>query len=626
MQMPNAQGIAGLMSQGRAPQQPQQQMPSPMKASPMAAVGSVEDRVAAYRGNPAPLQQRYAMSQDLLDLLALQKIKSEKETAARQMQMQMAQQQAAEGAELTVAQQREKEVMDMTKNELAQQRGETAQQQVSEQQSNIQKLMSGIARAPGAQTAAQPKMMAEGGIVAFADGGSTLDAARERRRTAQEALYKFGLRQRQQDPEGFRAAQEELRAAEAALSDAQKAYAAEMSAAGLDRPVMSRQDLGAAGRFQRAEGAPAAPAGPPVSAAYPDETARGSAAGLAALPRGPAAPSAPAAAPAAAVPAGAAAPAAPAAAPAGLPAVSPKPTMPSVSMIPGLKESIEADVGRDPEAAQRAREERIRKMYELTPEQRAVYQQGIAQRQKMFDEAYDPEAQRREGLKRFLIGAGGRRYGEFGAGAGAGMAYDEGQRTQKLKDFEALQKSREGLVGLEREGIKPAIEGGIKGLEAASGLRRQGQASGANIFGTESQAATSQYNTDTQARTAELNRQVEMAKVAAQNAANAVQRESLDFSRMQGHLNTIVTNRARAVEAVQKRFGPQMSMLEMQLQASPNDKKLQEQRAALNLQIEAAVDSVTKDFDEAKALVESRLYGKSGAGTGGYTVRKKETK
>ena len=295
-------------------------------------------------------------------------------------------------------------------------------------------------------------------------------------------------------------------------------------------------------------------------------------------------------------------------------------------MIPGLKESIEADVGRDPEAAQRAQEERIRKMYELTPEQRAVYQQGIAQRQKMFEEAYDPERQRQEGLKRFLIGAGGRRYGEFGAGAGAGLAYDEGQRAQRLKDFEALQKSREGLVGLEHEGIKPAIEGGLKGLEVTGGLRRQGQASGANIFGTESQAATSQYNTDMQARTAELNRQVEMARVKAQEAANAVQREGLDFSRMQGHLNTIVTNRARAVEAVQKRFGPQMSMLEMQLQAAPTDKKLLEQRNALNLQIEAEVDKVTKDFDEAKAIVESRLYGKSGAGTGGYTVRKKETK
>lgn len=598
MQMPNAQGIAGLMSQGRAPQ-PQQPAPSPMKASPMAAVGSVEDRVAAYRGNPAPLQQRYAMSQDLLDLLALQKIKSEKESAARQMQLQMAQQKAAEGADMmTVAQQREKEVMDLTKNELAEQRGDTAQQQVSEQQSNIQKLMSGIARAPGAQAAAQPKMMAEGGIVAFAEGGSTLDAARERRRAAQDALYKFGLRQRRDDPEGFRAAQEELRAAEAAIRDA------EMAESG-----------GPAGVMRRPMGAPAPMAPPP---AVPDNRAMLNQVDAQTRAQPPAAPRPPAPAGLAGLPAAApaAAPtaAAPAAAPAGLPAALPgKPAAPGVAMIPGLKESIEADAARDPEAAQIKQEERIREMYKLSPEQRAVYEQGIAQRQRMFDEAYDPERQRREGLKQFLIGAGGRRYGEFGGGAQAGMSYDEGQRAQRLKDFEAMQKSREGLVGLEREGIKPAIEGGLKGLEQASAQRRQGQASGVNVYGT-----------DVQANTAALNRQVEMAKVAAQNAANAVQREGLDFSRMQGHLNTIVTNRARAVEAVQKRFAPQLSMLEMQLQAAPNDKKLLQQRDALGVQIEAAVDDVTKDFDEAKALVESRLYGKSGAGTGGYTVRKKE--
>lgn len=598
------------MSQGRAPQ-PQQPMPSPMKASPMAAVGSVEDRVAAYRGNPAPLQQRYAMSQDLLDLLALQKIKSEKESAARQMQMQMAQQKAAEGAEMTIAQQREKEVMDLTKNELAEQRGDTAQQQVSEQQANLQKLMSGIARAPGAQAAAQPKMMAAGGIVAF-DKGGEVDSARERIRAARQRLQSFGTMQRRNDPEGFSAAQQELEAAQAALQAAEGAYAAEMSAAGVDRPAFSRRDVGGVRQAMQGEpAAPAAPAGPPVSAAYPDETTRGSAAGLAALPRATP-PERPSVAPS--VPAAPAA-ATPAAAPAGLPAALPgKPAAPGVSMIPGLQASIEADVARDPEAAQRAQEDRIRKMYELTPEQRAVYEQGIAQRQRMFEEAYDPERQRREGLKQFLIGAGGRRYGEFAGGARAGMAYDEEQRAQRLKDFEAMQKSREGLVGLEREGIKPAIEGGLKGLEQASAMRRQGQASGANIYGT-----------DMQARTAELNRQVEMAKVAAQNAANAVQRESLDFSRMQGHLNTIVTNRARAVEAVQKRFAPQLSMLEMQLQAAPNDKKLLQQRDSLSMQIEAAVDEVTKDFDEAKALVESRLYGKSGAGTGGYTVRKKES-
>ena len=40
---------------------------------------AVQSRLDAYRGNPQALAQRYQMSQDLLDLLALQKLKSEKE-------------------------------------------------------------------------------------------------------------------------------------------------------------------------------------------------------------------------------------------------------------------------------------------------------------------------------------------------------------------------------------------------------------------------------------------------------------------------------------------------------------------------------------------------------------------
>ena len=72
--MPNAapQGIAGLMQkpQGQAPGQPP--MPSPMNASPTAGLGSVDDRVSAYQSPQElpKLQQRYAKSQDLLDLLA----------------------------------------------------------------------------------------------------------------------------------------------------------------------------------------------------------------------------------------------------------------------------------------------------------------------------------------------------------------------------------------------------------------------------------------------------------------------------------------------------------------------------------------------------------------------------
>jgi hypothetical protein len=67
----------------------------------------VNSRVAAYKGNPQALQQKYAVSQQLIDLLALQKIKSMQESAAREMQMQLAQQQAANGeSNSTVAQQR----------------------------------------------------------------------------------------------------------------------------------------------------------------------------------------------------------------------------------------------------------------------------------------------------------------------------------------------------------------------------------------------------------------------------------------------------------------------------------------------------------------------------------------
>lgn len=125
---------------------------------------AVQSRLDAYRGNPQALAQRYQMSQDLLDLLALQKLKSEKEAAAREMQLQMAQQQ---GQPPTVAQQREQEVMNMTKQELAQQVGQVGQQQMQQQQAALQRMMGGLAAAPGAQNVMPEQAMAAGGIVAF---------------------------------------------------------------------------------------------------------------------------------------------------------------------------------------------------------------------------------------------------------------------------------------------------------------------------------------------------------------------------------------------------------------------------------------------------------------------------
>jgi hypothetical protein len=135
--------------------------------------GDVAARMDAYRGNPQGLMQRYSQSQELIDLLALQKLKSEKEAAARDMQMKMAQQQAAQGQPQTIKDQREQEVMGMTKQEVAQQMGGIAQQRQQDQQKKMQQLMqSGVASLPAPGVA----NMAGGGIVAFAEGGSTFES------------------------------------------------------------------------------------------------------------------------------------------------------------------------------------------------------------------------------------------------------------------------------------------------------------------------------------------------------------------------------------------------------------------------------------------------------------------
>ncbi len=92
----------------------------------------VQEKADAYRNNPAALQKNYQMNQDLLDLLALQKIKSEKDAAARELQMSM------EQNPQTIAEQRGVEAVDRTKDDLVKQVGGVAAQRQRQQQQNIQ--------------------------------------------------------------------------------------------------------------------------------------------------------------------------------------------------------------------------------------------------------------------------------------------------------------------------------------------------------------------------------------------------------------------------------------------------------------------------------------------------------
>ena len=97
----------------------------------------VQEKADAYRNNPAALQKNYQMNQDLLDLLALQKIKSEKDAAARELQMSM------EQNPQTIAEQRGVEAVDRTKDDLVKQVGGVAAQRQRQQQQNIQRAAAG---------------------------------------------------------------------------------------------------------------------------------------------------------------------------------------------------------------------------------------------------------------------------------------------------------------------------------------------------------------------------------------------------------------------------------------------------------------------------------------------------
>ena len=144
----------------------------------MAIDQQIQEKVDAYRNNPEALQKNYQMNQDLLDLLALQKIKSEKDAAARELQMSMKQDPQ------TIAGQRMAEEGKRTKDELVKQVGGVAQTLASRQQQNMQKAAAGVASQP----ASNMVNMAGGGIVSFAEG----DPVKAESKSPEELLASVG--------------------------------------------------------------------------------------------------------------------------------------------------------------------------------------------------------------------------------------------------------------------------------------------------------------------------------------------------------------------------------------------------------------------------------------------------
>ena len=458
----------------------------------------ISRRMDAYRGNPQALMQRYQQSQQLIDLLALQKLKSEKEAAVRSMQMAAGQQQQP-----TVAQQREQEVMGLTQQEVAQQVGQVAQQRAAKEREAMQRLMGGIAAAPGAENAMPPQAMAAGGIVAFQAGGDVadmppvealggdVDEIRKRLAEARRKLLTYGTRQQKADPEGYAQAKRDVE-----------------DLTSRERSVGRRYEQQYGGGIYRPPNAPLTTRNFPVPEAAASRSVGPVGGDLTeqsieeVLGRaGPQTPAAPPAAPAAPAPAPAPTPEPmmmgpppPEAPQAGLPAALPRAPDELRSALMGM-------LNPDLQAAIAQRQGMIPGM---NPERLAARQKAIDERQRMYEQEFDPKRQAMQKLIAFLSAGGGRTTtaGALGAGAQGYAQASAAQRAAQRERFGELERMREGVRSLEEA---RELEQSKAGLGALSDVQRGQQIATSGLTGltsAEIQAQTSRENAQLQARTA----------------------------------------------------------------------------------------------------------------------------
>jgi hypothetical protein len=487
----------------------------------MYGIDSVQARVDAYRGNPQALEKKYQMSKELIDLLALQKLKTEREAAAREMQLEMAGQQ---GQPATVAQQREQEALETNKQELMQQQGALMQQQTAQRNQNLQNVMSGNAprMAPAQQPAqgglpnlpapnvATPKAMAAGGIVAFADGDyvdpkqyGNYDPANP----AQAADRLNSFREYFKDKYGFDPEAGGLQGLGTRIAGAMGGTSE--AAVDLDKYRAMKEGTQ---NLQRAT-APRAPT--PVAAAARQAAPQ---------EEEPAPARAPQARPA------------PAAAPGGAPAAPTGGLGNLGGILSGLMQK-----SLDPEARAKAAEQErgVAEKYMMpTEEETARRKQMLADVQARNKELYDPERLRDESLTRGLLAAAGRStIGQTLAGAGLGsLNYDIKMRELARQRMGEEQKQEEEMMGKTQKGREDVYKAGQTAAKEEGDIQKQGMASAAGIVSTQISAAAS------------------MANAAAAREANQIQREAMTQNQAMGRYEAALKGEQEGIKAVETAY------------------------------------------------------------------------
>ena len=143
--------------------------------SSQGIVEMIQRKKDAYQSNPQALQQRYQQNKQLTDLLALQQLKTEKEAAARDIQLKMQQNPQ------TIAQQREQQVLGLIKQEQGRNLGE------------VTKQVGGVLGQRQKESMQRRKQMgmAQGGIVGF-QSGEIVDGEKAETISVADAIAELG--------------------------------------------------------------------------------------------------------------------------------------------------------------------------------------------------------------------------------------------------------------------------------------------------------------------------------------------------------------------------------------------------------------------------------------------------
>lgn len=429
----------------------------------------VSDRVAAYMGKPQQLAQKYAQQMQLIDLLALQKIKSMQEAAQRDLALKQGQQ----GMPPPIKDQREQQVFENTQRELLGNMrqsspnpagagpaapGPAAPGPVAAPTAKRPPMMAGLPAAPGAAQAAQPKAMAAGGIVAFSGDkpvGSVVPDPDPYKQVNEEG--EVTTPELEWIRKKWRVAKEAAKEAAKNLTGSAREAAETYQEPGMGAAMPSVQKLPRISPTPRPVENKPAPITPEDMKALDPMYRQG----LGALPQAQPQPrpqprsAAPAAAPAAPA---AAAPTTPAA-----PTIAPPPAS---DFQQKLEKGILTQLEADPAAKRREEMEFAQKFWE--PHLKS--QQDLYARQaKEIEANRAPERSKEEKIYDALMAMG--QYRNLGFGAAAAARADKEAATA---EWEQRQKAMERLHALQQKGVdaSAAIQGkawesGAKAMDAA---------------------------------------------------------------------------------------------------------------------------------------------------------------